>query len=344
MRRLARVVLAGTLGITLAVASACTSSSDSNEPDTDTTFEIVPVTYLTGFGIFGRESYMYVGLDKGWFREAGIDLTIEAGTGNHANVVELLLNDQAQFAIMDMSSAIIGAATTDGPPGYKIISAVHQLSLAAVMTLDPNITTPKDLEGKRFGQQPGSIGTVLFDTYADLAGFDASTVEMVNIPPQNLIQALATDQVDFITQFPMGKGGVERAAGGRPATVFSYSDYITDLYGNVLAVSDALIESNPDLVRRFNEVMLRSLEYSIQNTEEAGEIFAKYQEVQPAPAATGEMNIMAPYVRTTGGEPIGFIDPQRVARAIAVLQSAGAIPSAVNGDDLIDYGFVPSAG
>src|ERR1700755_3040966 len=60
------------------------------------------VTYMTGFGAVGRDAFVWVARDKGWFKVAGIEVDIQKGAGNTPNLTALKSN-QAQFAAMDFS-------------------------------------------------------------------------------------------------------------------------------------------------------------------------------------------------------------------------------------------------
>jgi NitT/TauT family transport system substrate-binding protein len=131
---------------------------------------------------------------------------------------------------------------------------------------------------------------------------------------------------------------VQAAVGPQKKVVtLPWDQYITDLYGNALITTPKLLQSNPDLVKRFRSAILKSLEYTINNPDEAGEIIHKVQASLDPKIAAQEVRLIAPYVR--GGASIGAFDQSRVARAIAILQGAGTIPAGLTPDALIDWGI-----
>ncbi|MFD0475778.1 ABC transporter substrate-binding protein [Nonomuraea thailandensis] len=64
---------------------------------------------MTGFGAFGREAYVYVAQEKGFFREAGIEVTVQPGQGSGENLAAVL-GGRAQFAAVDFTATLISAA------------------------------------------------------------------------------------------------------------------------------------------------------------------------------------------------------------------------------------------
>jgi NitT/TauT family transport system substrate-binding protein len=328
-----------------ALALVATGGCGSDEADGDDASgdnrAIEKVSYLTGVNIQGRESYVYVAMEKGYFKEAGFEVDVKPGAGTVKNL-QLLQGGQADFAVLDITGALIeyGKGTFKD---FSIISAIQQRNLACLMALEgTGVAGPKDLEGKKIAYIPGGIVRTLFDTYARLAGVDATKVTWVNMPAQQMPQGLAAGSIDVATQFVVGKGFVESVAKGKKAVVLPYSDYLVDLYGNGVGVTNKALKDDPDRVRRFNEALLKGLAYGIENPQEAGQIYAKYQKAQPPKAAGGEMALMAPYVKSSSGQ-VGALDENRMARNIAILQGAGVIPTAFQPKEVISFDYLPKS-
>ncbi|ROO51836.1 NitT/TauT family transport system substrate-binding protein [Micromonospora sp. Llam0] len=342
MTRLTRTIAATALAAALAVTAGC-SADDGDEANAGGTEELKKVTYLTSFGNFGRDSYAWVAKDKGFFEEAGFDVEVKAGAGTGDNI-KTVVAGQAHFTPIDMTGGLLQYGNGEAKD-FVVVAGIQQRTMAAIIALDGSgITTPKDLEGKTLADAPGSVVRNLFPTYASLAGIDESKVEWVNGAPQTLMGTLASGSVDGIGQFVVGKPTVETVAQGKTAVVLPYSDIMTDLYGNVLITSTAIAEEDPEMVKRFSAALLKGLEYSITNPEEAGEILAKnVEEANPA-AAAAELELMAAFVKSTSsGVPVGALDSQRIARSIAILQGAGAIPPGLEPEQVVNFDLAPNA-
>lgn len=296
------------------------------------------VNYLTSFSTFGRDAYVYVAKELGYFEEAGLDVVINPGSGT-LSVMQLIAAGTADFGPGDAATAFIAIANQG--LDLKAVAAVQQRSLAAVIALESSgIRTPADLAGRTFADAAGSTNRILLPAYAAAAGFDASTVEFVAAAPPDLPRLLAAKTVDFIGQFVVGRGLIESAA-GEPAVILPYSDYLPNLYGNVLLARSEMIESQPELVDAFVDALLRGLAYSITHPAETGAILARAVDGQNPAIAANEVVIMRDYVLPSGyAGPVGGLEVDKVDGVIALLADAGVLENAITAADVVAFGFV----
>jgi NitT/TauT family transport system substrate-binding protein len=326
-----RILRAVTAGLLVLAAAACSD----DQPATGTA-ALETVTYLTGAGVLGREAYIYVAIDKGYFRQAGFDVQVQPGLGTEQNL-KILRSGKADFAVVDITAALIayGRHTfTD----FTVVSAIQQRNLSCIMALPGHgISHPADLTGKKIAYIPGGVVYALFGTYAKLAGFSPAGIRWVAMQPAQMPQNLASGSIDAATQFVVGAPGVAAASRGRrQPVVLPFSDYLSDLYGSGVAVGKQALADNPDRVKKFNGALLQGLTYAMDHPAEAGQIYATHQHTQPPGVAAAENTLMNPYVRA-GGAPIGTLDPSRAARNIAILQGAGVIPGGLVPTDAITF-------
>lgn len=346
--RVSRRTLLG--GAVAAPAAGLLSACDSADPAPASPARTQEVTYVTAFGLFGREAYVHVAKAKGYFAEQDLAVKVEPGAGGPPNH-QAVSSGAAQFASVDSTGAFERHARGQDDEGAAlddlvVISAVQQLPLMAIITLEGNgITRPQDLEGKVVGGAAGSVIETMFPAYANLAGFDPDSVRFEHTAPPQLPQVLAAGQVDAIGLFLVGQEAVASVA-QREAVVLPYSEYMPDLYGAVHVTTAELAEQDPDLVRRFNTAILKGLEYAIANPVEAGEILAESVPETNVEVAASELESMAPYVRGGLGEeqPTGVIDEVKVTRAITFLQGLDLVPPR-GPDKILDehlaWGLIP---
>lgn len=338
-RRYGRL-LAATLAAVLAVTGAGCSSDDDKKASAGNGGKVDKVSYMTAFGAVGRDAMVWVAKEKGYFKEAGIDVDIILGSGTDGSL-KAVTSGQAQFALIDMTGGMINAGNGKFDT-VKTIAAIHQQTLVAIMAIEgKGVAQPKDLVGKKLGAATASVNQLLFPAYAKLAGFSDKDVELVNMAPASLGTALAANQVGAVSTFLIGKQGLEAATKNK-LTVLPYSDYLRDLFGNSLITSDEIVTKNPDLAKRFREALLKGLTYTIEHAEEAADIMIKDQPKAAKVAAVGEITAMTPYVKTPSGA-IGTVDEAKVNRAIAILQGAGLMPAGLKADKVVAFDLAPKA-
>ncbi|MGW1340836.1 ABC transporter substrate-binding protein [Kribbella sp. NPDC002412] len=334
--RRSAVALMAVLG--LALVSACNNSGNEGQSQDS---GLQKVSYLTSFNTFGREAYAYVALEKGYFKDAGFDVTINPGSGT-VDVMKLVAGGQADYGIGDFTATVITLGKQKLP--VTTVGMIHQRSLAAIAVLEGGpIKTPQDLVGKRIGDQPGSTNQVMFPVYAKAIGIPADSVTFVPSPPPALPQLLASKKVDGIGQFVVGVPLVEKAAKAKARTL-PYGEKLPDLYGNAIITRSDLAKDHPDQVKKFTEALLKGLQDTIDDPAAAATILKKYVPQTDLEVATKELELMKPYVKPDDFKgPLGAVDPTRVQKIISVLDNAKAIEPAgsVKPADVVTVDLAP---
>jgi NitT/TauT family transport system substrate-binding protein len=331
-----RIAAAG--AATLLVAG-CTAppggTARSRDPAVD------KVTYLSLPHSGGAEAFVYVAIERGYFRDAGLDVTVRSGLGTDPNLKDLSTG-ATQYAEVDLTAALLQYGQPDAVRDFAVVGAVEQRSSDGLLALTASgITGPRDLAGRTLGAPPGSVDQVLFPTYARLAGVDAGKVRWLAVTPDQQPQVLDSRQVDGITRRVTDRPAVQRAASGRDVVTLPYSDVLVDLFGNVVAVSRTTATDNPDQVRRFTGALLHGLADALDDPAVAGQVYARHLRGASAPLAAAQTRLMRPYVDR--GPGLGRIDAERAARCIALLRSAGALKTALVPDDVIAFHLIPAA-
>jgi NitT/TauT family transport system substrate-binding protein len=341
---LAAAVLAGCGGEEEAapVPGETEPGAPAEEAPAEEPAEVRNVTYATSFGQFGRDAYAYVALEKGYFEEAGFDVRIVPGAGSVDNA-RLIAAGQLDYAPLDFSALAVTRANEDIP--VKIVSFVHQQSMSAILTrADSGISSPADLEGRSIADSPGSTVRVMFPVYAERAGIDADAVTFRSAEPPALPSLLAAGQVDAVGQFVVGVPLFEQATEGE-VIALPYAEYLPDVPGLGVAVSDQKLEQDEDEVQRFLEALHRGLQDALDDPQEAAEILVRHQPEANAEVAARELELMREYALTdyTDEHGIGAIDVERLRAALAIVEETFDLERQLEPDDVYAEGFAGSS-
>lgn len=339
-----RTFLAAT-GLTATGAALAACSGDPKKADGSPEGKVDKVTYLTVLGNLGRDAYIHAAVHKGYFKEVGIEVDVQYGQAGDYNHNQLLAG-RAQFASVDISGAIIRAGKAAKPEDrdLRIIGVVHQRTLNSVAAfVDKGYTSPRDLQGKTLGAIVGAAPRALFPAFARLADIDEKSLKWTDATPQNNVTLLATNRVDALATQLVTKPSLEKAANGRKVVMFPYSEFISDLYGITIMTHKSVIEKDPDLVRRFNQAIMRGVKYGVENPEEIAKVLKETDNTVDVDQAAQELAILKPNCLPGGGAPVGIFDDAKMARNIALLQSLGLIPSGLTPADIADTRFLPKS-
>lgn len=299
----------------------------------------VHINYATSFGDFGRDAYAYVAVAKGYFKQAGFDVTITPGNGSEDNM-KLIAAGKIDYAPIDFTAAVVGRANDNLP--VKIVSLVHQKTLSAEFAVaGGQIKGVKDLAGKKIGDTPGSTTEVMFPLFAKKVGIDPKSVTFVPVNPQAEPALLASGKLDAVGQFTVGVP-LYQSVTHKKILVFPYAKYFPDLMGIGIAASDAKIKNDPTQVKAFVAALNKGLAYSIAHPAEAGRIMHHAVPLTDAKIAAAELRIMKQYVVSaqTRKHGLGYIDPTRVAKTIAIVNAGFHPKRHLTVSDVYAAGFV----
>jgi NitT/TauT family transport system substrate-binding protein len=266
-----RIWMILSLGIVLLLA-ACGSPAEMEESTPTTSDELVPVQLPLGYIPNIQFAPLYVGLEKGYFTEAGFDVTLDYRF--ETDGVALVGQGETPFAVASGEQVLL--AREQGVPVRYVAAWYQNFPVGVVAKTSAEITTPQDLAGKKVGL-PGLYGANYIGLRALLraVGLQESDITMDSIG-YNQVEALAADQEDAVAIYVTNEL-VQLRAQGFDVDVIPVSDYV-QLTGNGVITSEAWIESDPEMVQRFVDAFLRGLADAIADPEEAYQISEKYVE------------------------------------------------------------------
>ncbi|GIH18826.1 ABC transporter substrate-binding protein [Rugosimonospora africana] len=322
-----QLMTAGASAAALAVTGSCGKSSHST-PRQDR--PIVQRRVLTAFGTNPREEYWQVPIARGYFRDAGFDVTVLAGQPADYNATTLAAG-KADFAVVEYASALRLSEKYDR--NFRMVAAIQRTTTVSMVSLGDEVTKPVDLVGKTVATAAGAATQTLFPSYARLAGFDPKRVRITNANTPQLPLMLQAGKVAAIGESALD--ALSLNVPGKTTNVLRYDTYLTDLYGSVIIAPTDYVNEKPDEVRRFVGALMKGLRDAIAHPEDAGRFIHAAVSTDAADLSARTMAAMAPFVFT------GQLDEEKVNRGIALLQDAGLIKTKPTPADIVRFDLVP---
>lgn len=295
------------------------------------------VTFVTDFGYLGRHSYYFVALEKGYYKDANLDVNIVRGQGS-SDAVKQVASGSAQIGFADTATLILSRANDKVP--VKLVAMVYDKAPHAIFALkESGISTPKDLEGRTVADAAASSIPRMFGAYAKAAKIDADKVKWTVVASDAIAATLALGRADAVGYYTISEALLKKTAGSKELVKLVYADAGMDFYSNGIIASEEVIKSKPDVVKRFVAATLRGLKDAIADPEGAAKILNKHHRQIDVDIGTAETKAVAGLVRSPA-DKIGHIEPSRMKSTVDLVSEAFDLKAPVNPSDVYVPGFV----
>jgi len=244
----------------------------------------------------------FLGVAKGWYREAGIDLSLREGSGS-GTVVRLIGGNSDTFGFVGADAVLRGVQS--GIPVVAVATLMPRSADTMFVLKRSGIARPQQLRGKTIATTPGGTSDALLPAFLAGAGLTAADVSIVPVDAALKAQVLLQGRVDA-TALVAWVGTDFDAVGG--VSAFPFADYGVQVVGYSLAVGTATAESNPDLVARFVAASMRAWTYALAHPEEALAAMAQAGAVKPDRVAQARAEMTAAFKLArpaVPGKPLG---------------------------------------
>ena len=207
----------------------------------------------------------YYGVERGFFKAEGLDLTINEGRGS-ANTVQVVGAGSDTFGMADSSSVVTAIAR--GVEIKSVMSLLNSTGFAVVSLASTGIKTPKDLEGKSLAVSPGDPLGQLFRALAAHNNLDMSKIRFVQVDPAAKVVTVLEKRADALLGGADDQYFLIKYRGQEPAAL-RYADHGANIVGMTILTTDAIIKSKPETVRKFVRASIRSWEEARKNPDAA---------------------------------------------------------------------------
>jgi len=331
----ARISLATDVATSVATATLAPTAAATPVPSGPLT----PITLFLTYTWNIQFAPLYVAKELGYFREAGIDVTIEHSFDEVAGLTRIA-TDNLKFGVISGEQVLLARA--QGAPVTYVFAWYQKFPVGIVAPASANLTDPKQLKGKivgvpaKYGASYMGLQALLFAngmTESDLKDVRAIGFDTAPVVCGGTVEA----SVVYIANEP---AQIEKTC--FKTSVINISDF-ANMVSNGLVTNEKTIAEKPELVRGMVQGFARGLEYTIAHPDEAYAISQKYVENLAANDQT-QMNVLANSIklwRPDPGKPTGYTDPDNWQRTLDTLVAMKLITDPIDLSKAFTNEFLP---
>lgn len=230
---------------------------------------------LIGFWPIASGLPLYVGLERGIFKEAGL-LVEGAKFASAQQVAEAMIAGRIQGSANGTASAALALAEITSPGLLKIVcSNPSNRKLVLDQFLVPKdspIKAISELAGKKIASGPGIQNVTLAKIILEKNGI--ANPQVIELPVGQHVPSLAAGQVDAVyTLEPTGTAGrlkgISRVLENGVIAKYVLGDADAPWFGGSATVTTTFLKEKPELARRYVAAYAKAVEFVRKDPEAA---------------------------------------------------------------------------
>ena len=309
--------------------------------------QTTPIKFILDWRFEGPSALFLAPVAKGYFKDAKLDVTVDAGNGS-GGAVTRVASGTYDMGFADLAALMeFHANNPDAPNKPVAVMMVYNNTPASVMALKKSgIKAPADLNGKRLGAPVFDAGRRAFPIFQKANGIGNVTWTAMDPPLRETM--LARGDVDAITGFTFTSllNLEARGVKAEDVVVLPYPDFGVKLYGNAIIVSPKLLKDNPAAVKAFLQAFTKGARDVIAKPDAAIEYVKARDGIINVPLEQRRLRlaidtvINSPDARAEG---YGQVKAPRLALMASQVSDAFATKTRVSPDAVWNGSFLPSA-
>lgn len=292
----------------------------------------------------GQTSFMWLGLERGYFQKEGLDVQVDAGNGSTAALQRI--HTGAYDAGLGDTSALIEYYGNN--PGQTRLQMVYlqydEAPIAYYAFKKTGAKSIADLAGKSIASAPFEVTRKMFPIFAHAAKIDPASVKWVSVDPSLRTNAVIQGQAFACGGFMNIPLEFEARGVKRDELVqMRVADVGVRVYGNGLMVSSKLIAENPKAVAGLVRALNRSFRESLADPVTSVQALKRREPLAEEKTDLERFTLLMPAIITARVKQtgLGAVDMPTLARQIDYVADSVQLKSKPKAEELFNTSFLP---
>jgi NitT/TauT family transport system substrate-binding protein len=281
----------------------------------------------------------FLALERGYYREQGIDLQIFDGKGS-TTTIQVVASGADTFGAANLTTMTLGISR--GMPLVAVAGLIQKSPDSVISLAGAGISTPKDLEGKRGGFVPTSASDRIFPAFAKSAGVDIQKITKLQIDSSSRYSVLLQGNADFVIGWSFTDA--YKISKQKPiAPPLLFSDYGVNVLSIGVVVSKDTLANRSSLVKRFLVATVKGIDQAVRSPEAAVDATVKARPSADRDALLEAAKKLSGYLQTKSSEshPYGWMAKQDWEASKHILVEYLGVNDSVSTDSLYTNAFLP---
>ena len=230
------------------------------------------VVLLLNWYVYSEHAPFFLGKERGYYDQEGIDLEIQEGRGSGVTV-QAVAAGTANFGYADVATMI--KAASKGAPVTAVGVALQTSPMSAMGFAEKNIRKPADIKGKTVAVTPGDSMSQVWPLFLKKTGLKESDFKTVSGDAQTKLNAVINNQADLLLGYVMDQAIKLQDATHKPIYPIRFADYGVNMVSSGIIVQKDYLKAKPDVVKRFLRATTKSMEEAAKSPDAAVDAMLK---------------------------------------------------------------------
>lgn len=295
------------------------------------------LTYNMAWLPQGSSVGVAVAIDRGWFKEAGLDVSMMRGYGGNRTANEL---DQGQYEIGYVDPVSLALNRANGGK-IRLVGAINTHWPAGICYIEKN-GEKKNLDAMKGLQLGGGSASPVHNivpAWLEANGKPKDFIRLLRLDPAVVDASLVEGKIDLAECWRASNRPVilkQAKIAGVNIGWIEYSDYGLNAYGSGFAASEDMIAKKPDVIRKFLKASYRGFDFARANPDQAADMMVKMFPALDRTVVLDQIKDINDLIvdKSTDGRGLGYLRDDRIQSTMQFIDKSFDLKGKVKAADI----------